>query len=115
MLPDESGVRSERRVDRGVPRDDPRAGVEETRVTALTQCAARKIEPSCSEGRSGSGPSGTVAVTPVGARLRAQRDQLGEVRNCGDVARLRNTNEAVRIQVVAEQERGVPIVRCEEP
>jgi len=43
------------------------------------------------------------------------RDQLREIRDGLDVTRLRDVDETVRVQVVAEKEGGVPVLGREQP
>ncbi len=93
-------------------REAPRAALASPRSR---ERSARRVETARAQQRRGRRPGGTVAVAPVGARLRAQRDQLGEIGDGRDVAGLGDADEPVRVQVVAEQERGVAVRRREEP
>ena len=55
------------------------------------------------DGRSGR-PGLAVTGPAFGAALGAERDEVREVVHRGDVAALRDAHEAVRVEVVAEQE-----------
>ena len=55
-----------------------------------------------------------VAAEAFRPQLRTPGDELGEVGDGFHVARLRDPHEPVRVQVVAEEERGVAIVRREQ-
>src|SRR5438132_2023584 len=59
-------------------------------------------------------PSVSVSPGTVRAQLGAQRDQLGEVGDRDHVLALRHADEAVCVEIVAEQERGLAVVRREE-
>jgi hypothetical protein len=59
-------------------------------------------------------PGLAVAGKPVGAQLGAEGDQRGEVADRLDRAGARDPDQAVRIQVVAEQERRVGVRRREQ-
>jgi len=61
------------------------------------------------ERRGGRGPGLAVAGKAVGAQLGAARDQRGEVGHCLDGSGLGDADEAVRIEVVAEQQRRVVV------
>jgi hypothetical protein len=67
------------------------------------------------EGRGGGSPRLAVARTPVGAQLCAERDQLREVADGLDRPCLGDANEPVRVEVVAEQQRGVVVGGREQP
>jgi len=67
------------------------------------------------EGRGGGSPGLTVARKPVGAQLGAERDQLREVADGLDRPCLGDSHEPVRVQVVAEQQRGVVVGGREQP
>ena len=67
-----------------------------------------RVLPSA-ERRGGRGPRLAVAGEAVGAQLRTQRDQRGEVAHGLDGARVGDPDEPVRVEVVAEQERGVGV------
>ena len=113
-LSDEPGVRVERRVDGSVASRRSRRSVELGRVAVAPKDVPGAFERTGTEQRSRRRPGSTVAVTPVGARLRAQRDQLGEVGDGRDVTRLGDPDEPVRVQVVAEQERDLAVGRGEQ-
>ena len=61
------------------------------------------------------GPLLAVARKPVGARLGAARDERGEVGHGLDRPGLGDAHEAVRVEVVAEQQGGVVVARREQP
>ena len=61
------------------------------------------------------GPGLAVAGKPVGAELRADRDQRGEVGHVLDAPGLRDVDETVRVEIVAEQQRRVVVLGREEP
>ena len=56
-----------------------------------------------------------VSQDLLGPQLRTARDQLGQIRDGLHVARVGDPDEPVRVQVVAEEKRGVPIRRGEQP
>jgi hypothetical protein len=60
-------------------------------------------------------PSLAVAGEAVGAKLRTERDERREVRDGLDGAGLRDPNEAVRVEVVAQQQRRVLVDGREQP
>ena len=63
--------------------------------------------PRPERGRRRRRPRLAVARRVVRPELRAERDQLGEVGDRVDLAVLGDPDEPVRVEVVAEQERGV--------
>ena len=67
------------------------------------------------EARGGRRPGASVAGKAVRAQLRAARDQGRQVGHRLDRPDLRDPHEAVRVEVVAEEKRGVRIGRREEP
>src|SRR6185312_8190149 len=66
------------------------------------------------ERRGGRRPRLAVAGQAVGAELGAERDQRRKVPHRLDRPRLRDPDEAVRVEVVAEQQRGVLVDRGEQ-
>ena len=105
---------SERPVDLLVPDGESCRGVQEAGVSALAQRVPREVEPTDTERRGRGRPGFAVTVASVGARLHAQRDQLGEVGHGGDVSGLGDADEPVRVEVVAEERCRVAIRRYEE-
>jgi len=82
---------------------------ERAGVAPVAQGKASLAElPGAQQSRAGR-PGGSVARRRVGSELRAQRDQLGQVGDGLDAADLRDPDEAVRVEVVAEQKRGVGV------
>src|SRR6187397_1629298 len=79
MLPDESGMRGERYVDRSVAGRVARGRIQHARVAALAEGATCELEPTDPQLRGRRGPGLPVAVSALRARLCAQRDQLGEI------------------------------------
>jgi len=67
------------------------------------------------EGRRCRRPRHAVARKPVGAELGAARDQLRQVADSLDRPCLRDADEPVRVEVVAEQQCRVVVARREEP
>src|SRR5918996_4610494 len=63
------------------------------------------------ERRRGVGPGAPVAVAALGAKLRADRDELGEAGDRVDVAERGDPHEPVRGEGVPEQDRGVAVGR----
>src|SRR5262249_23634415 len=108
-LSEQPGMRGERRVNGGVARCRPRDRLERPRILAQSERVTGRLDITCSAQRRGPGPGGTIAVALLGASLGAQRDQLGEVGDGRDVSGLGDTNEAVCVQVVAEQEPRVAV------
>jgi hypothetical protein len=74
---------------------------------------ARSFAPA--EGRRGRGPGLAVAREAVGTQLGADRDQRGQVGDGLDRPHFGHPHEAVRVEVVAQQERGVYVGWSEEP
>jgi hypothetical protein len=62
----------------------------------------------------GGEPCFAVAVLAFGSQTRADGDQLRELRDRADAARGRNPDEAVRVEVVAEQQRELIVLGGEE-
>jgi hypothetical protein len=85
---------------------DPRIGIR-------APCRARFL--AFAEGRRRRRPGLAVAGKAVGPELGAARDQRREIRDCLNGPGLGDADEPVRIEVVAEQERGVVVCRREEP
>src|SRR3954467_6034272 len=109
------GVRPERRLDRLVPRCRAGRLLEWLRVGMEPERGPRLVEHAASEERSRRRPQWPVTVRVLGAHLAAERDQLSEVRDGGDVLEGRDPRYSVRVEVVAEQERGVVVGRREQP
>jgi hypothetical protein len=76
--------------------------------------AKLRVAGTVSEPRSGRRPSLAVAVGALRAQVRAQGDQLRQLAHGVDVARGGDPHEPVRVQVVAEEERGVGVARREQ-
>jgi hypothetical protein len=68
----------------------------------------------CAEGCRRRGPNLAVARQAIRPQLGAVRDQRGQVGNSLDRPGLGDADEAVRVEVVAEQERGVVVGRREQ-
>src|SRR5258708_2383134 len=68
-------------------------------------------KPAVTDERGGRSPRRPVAVDAAGAQLGAERDQLGQVRDGLDLAQRGDADEPVRVEVVAEQQRVVPVWR----
>ena len=97
------------------PRRPARARASGAAIAALAQLQAGRVERAPAEQRRRRGPGLGLAGPALGARLRAERDELGEVVHRLDAAGRRDPDEPVRVEVVAEQERRVGIGRGEEP
>ena len=82
---------------------------------SLAQLRAGRVERAPAEQRRGRGPRLGLAGPALGARLGAERDELGEVVHRLDAAGRRDPDEPVGVEVVAEQERRVGVGRREEP
>jgi hypothetical protein len=67
------------------------------------------------QGRCGRRPGLAVAGEAVRPQLRAERDQRRQVGDRLDRPHLRHPDEAVRVEVVAQQERGVRVGGFKEP
>src|SRR5262245_18984521 len=82
------GMADERLLDRLPARLELGRRDEQRGVAVHAKRGARALEAAVlvPEQRSGSGPAGTVAVELLGAELRAQRDELGQVRDHADLA-----------------------------
>jgi hypothetical protein len=92
----------------------PRVALE--RRHGIGACAP--VQPrlfTTAKGRGGRRPGLAVTRPTVGAQLRAQRDQRREVGHRLDRPGLRDADEPVRVEVVAEQERSVGVVGVEQP
>src|SRR5213083_3166789 len=72
------------------------------------------LEGSVTEERHACGPGGPVVAFVLGAQLSAEGDQLAHVRNRRHRACGREANEALRVQVVAEQKDRVPVAGREQ-
>ena len=98
-------------------RPRPRASSSERapRRRRSLSSAAGRVERAPAEQRRGRGPGLGLAGPALGARLRAERDELGEVVHRLDAAGRRDPDEPVGVEVVAEQERRVGVGRREEP
>ena len=84
----------------------------------LGRRAAAPAEPRLLAVAQGGGrgrPRLAVAGQAVGPQLGAERDQRREVGDGLDRAGLGHADEAVRVEVVAEQKRGVLVTRREQP
>ena len=79
MLYEPRDVRSERPVDGIVARGRAREPLERGRIPVVAEGGARTVEAALPEERRRRGPCGAVAVEPVGPRLGAEREELGEV------------------------------------
>ena len=84
-------------------------------VGSVAQSEASFVQLAGSEQRRAGGPRHTVSRRGVGAELRTERDQLSEVGDGLDAADLGDPDEPVRVEIIAEQERGVLVGRIEEP
>ncbi len=92
------------------------AGValQRSRIVVEPQRGARLVEFAAAErGRAGR-PEGSVAGDAFGPQIGAERDQLGEVVDGLDGPDLLNAYEPMRIEVVAEQQRGVTVLGGEQ-
>ena len=84
----------------------------------LDRCAPAPAEPcffAAAERGGCSGPGLAVARQAVRPQLGTERDQGREVGDGLDRAGLGHADEAVRVEVVAEQKRGVLVTRREQP
>src|SRR6266487_636339 len=106
-------VRCKRLLERG-----PGVGLGKLRqrpcISSVAQSRASIIDLTRTEQRCARGPGGTVARRRVSPKLRAEGDQLGQVRDRLDAPDIRNPDEPVRVEVVAEQERRVFVNGVEE-
>src|SRR6185436_5771942 len=87
---------------------------ERRRVAVVAQRNAGLLELTGPEQRGARSPSCTVAWSRVGPELGTERDQLGQVGNSLDAADVRDPDEPVRVEVVAEQQRRVFVDGLEE-
>ncbi|MBV8562559.1 MAG: hypothetical protein JOZ56_05655 [Actinobacteria bacterium] len=108
-------MRDERGRDRLVPGGRPRDRVELGGGAVEAQRLTRAVEVARAEQRRGGGPERAVAVRALGAELAAERDQLREVADRVDVPEARDVDEAVRVEVVAEQQSRVRVGGREQP
>ena len=83
--------------------------LERLRIVVKAQAVPRFLERPASEQRGGPGPNGTVPRNPVGLQVRAERNQFRQIIDGLDCPDFLDAHETVRVQVVAEQERGVPV------
>ncbi len=114
-LTDAGEVRAEGRADHLVPRC--RAGElgQRARVTVCTKRLSRRLELAASEPCSRRRPGEPVALPVLCAQLRAERDQLGQIRHGQHLLECRDANESLCIEVVPEQKRRVDVFGREEP
>ena len=82
-------------------------GVKSERRPGVVQCAT-------TEERRGRRPELSVTVRVLRPQLAAERDELREIGDGGDVVQRRDTSDAVRVEIVAEQERRVVVGRGEQ-
>ena len=94
----------DRRVTGGGPRELERAPPRRRARAAPARAASSAPWPSSAAVAAQASASPRPAL---GARLRAERDQLGEVVHRLDAAGRRDPDEPVRVEVVAEQQRRV--------
>ena len=83
MLSQPERVGGERVVHRRAARSSAREAVERPRVAPLAKRPTRVVQTAVTEPRSRRRPGGAVAWAPVGARLRAEREQLAEIGDRG--------------------------------
>ena len=105
-LPHAAGVRGERALDAPGRRPLARRARAAAPASPPSRAprAASSSRPLPSRPQS-SRPGGAVAVAALGPQLRAERDQLGQVGDRLALATLRDADEPVRVEVVAEQQR----------
>ena len=72
-------------------------------------------EPVRARERGGGRPGRSVATRALGTELRADRDQCRKIRHGIHVVQLRHADEAVRVEIVAEQQCVFRRGRGEEP
>src|SRR4051794_17328127 len=106
-LTDPPGMSRERALDRLVPCCLPRAREKLVRVLGL-------LEHALPEERDARRPDRAVVPGALSSELGAQRDQLAHVRNGLHRPRGGEADEALGVQVVAEQENRVPVAGREE-
>src|SRR5439155_21097852 len=106
---------AQRAVDCLVARGPTGGGVESGRLGMEPQCGASLVEPTRAEQRRGRRPERAVAARLFGAQLRGERGQLREVCDRVDLAERRDADDAVCIEIGAEQKRGVGVARRKEP
>ena len=104
----------ERVLDRGVAGLGPGQALERIRVVVQADTSASVLELATAEYARGRCPDRTVPFDPLRAQVGAERNQLGEVADRLHAADLFDPHEAVRVQVVAEQERRVRILGREQ-
>jgi hypothetical protein len=80
---------------------------------AGSPCGSRVL--AAAERRGGRRPGLAVPGPAVGAELRADRDQRGQIRDRLDRSRVGDADEAVRVEVVPEQQCRVRVDRREQP
>jgi hypothetical protein len=72
------------------------------------------LERAVAEERDARGPCGAVVAFALGLQLRAERDQLAHVGDRSHRAGRREVDEALRVQVVAEEQDRVPVAGREQ-
>ena len=97
-----------------VSRGRARGRVERRRIRVQPQRRERLLERAPAEQRRGRRPERSVAFALLRPQLAAERDQLGEIGDGVDVMRGGDADEAVRVEVVAEEQRRVVVGRLEE-
>ena len=89
---------------------------QSARIGPVAESGARRCKAVVrSEQRRGGGPGLAVPVAVRGANLGADRDQLRQVGDGGELAERGHPLEAVRVEVVAEEQPRVGVRRLEEP
>lgn len=89
--------------------------IERCGIASTTERRAGLTQRPLPDMRCRCGPRCAVPGTPVAARLRAERDQLGEVGDGGDLTEGGDAREPARVEVVTEHQRGVAILGLEDP
>src|SRR5439155_21953570 len=101
-------------VDGGVAGTSPGQPLEWIRIVVEPEGRPAALQLAAAEGRGRRRPDRSVPCDLLRMQIRAERDQLGEVADRLDAADLFYAHEAVRIQVVPEQQGRVLVFRREE-
>ena len=88
-----------------------RRSVERRRIRVQPQRRERLVERAPAEQRRGCGPERSIAIALLRAQLAAERDELRQVGDGVDLVCGRDADEAVRVEVVAEEQRAVVVGR----
>src|SRR2546430_10044757 len=113
-LPQPPAMGVERVVDRSVAGLRPGQSFQRIRVVVEPKAGSSVLQLTSAECGRRCGPDRAVTGDLLRAQVGTERDQLGEVADRLDAPDLLDPHETVRVQIVAEEERRVLILRGEQ-